>query len=74
MCAKIRRSSIVNEKRLNFDALNGLQKASLQLLFQLYMNCQVDQKKTVAISQMFNHINLHVHKVYLLKIGYTVYL
>ena len=28
---------------------------------------KVDQKKTVAISQMFNHVQLHVHWVHLLN-------
>ena len=26
-----------------------------------FSNCQVDQKKTIAISQMFNHEQLYVH-------------
>ena len=26
-----------------------------------FSNWKVDQKKTVAISQMFNHVQLHVH-------------
>ena len=33
-----------------------------------FSNCKGDQKKTVAISQMFNHVQLHVHWVHLLNI------
>ena len=29
--------------------------------------CKVGQKKTVAISQMFNHVQLHVHWMHLLS-------
>ena len=31
-----------------------------------FSHCKVDQKKTVAISQMFNHVQLYVHWVHLL--------
>ena len=32
-----------------------------------FTHCKVDQKKTVAISQMFNHVQLYVHWMHLLK-------
>ena len=32
-----------------------------------FSHCKVDQKKTVAISQMFNHAQLHVHWKHLLN-------
>ena len=31
-----------------------------------FSNCKVDQKKTIAISQMFNQLQLHVHWMHLL--------
>ena len=34
---------------------------------QLFSNCKVDQKKAVAFSQVFNHVQLHVYKMHLLK-------
>ena len=33
--------------------------------------CKGDQKKTAAISQMFNHVQLHVHWIHLLILGYA---
>ena len=33
--------------------------------------CKVDQKKTVAISQMFNHVHLHIRWMHLLNIRYA---
>ena len=30
-----------------------------------FSHCKVDQKKTVAISQMFNHVQLYVHWMHL---------
>ena len=30
-------------------------------------HCKVEQKKTVAISQMFSHVQLHVHGMHLLN-------
>ena len=32
-----------------------------------FSHCKVDQKKVVAISQMFNHVQLHVHWMNLLN-------
>ena len=32
-----------------------------------FSHCKVDQKKTVAISQMFNHVQSHVHWMRLLN-------
>ena len=32
-----------------------------------FSHCKVEQKKTVAISQMFSHVRLHVHGVHLLN-------
>ena len=36
-------------------------------LFQLFLTLKVDRKKTVAISQMLNHVQLHVHSMHLLN-------
>ena len=32
-----------------------------------FSHCKVDQKKTVAISQMFNHVQLYVHWMHVLN-------
>ena len=32
-----------------------------------FSHCKGDQKKTVAISQMFSHVQLHVHGMHLLN-------
>ena len=32
-----------------------------------FSHCKVEQKKTVAISQMFSHVQLHVHGMHLLN-------
>ena len=32
-----------------------------------FSHCKEDQKKTLAISQMFNHVQLHVHWMHLLN-------
>ena len=32
-----------------------------------FSHCKGDQKKTVAISQMFNHVQLHIHWMHLLS-------
>ena len=32
-----------------------------------FSHCRSDKKKTVAISQMFNHVHLHVHWMHLLN-------
>ena len=43
----------------------------LKVLAIIYSNsfshCKGDQKKTVAISQMFSHVQLHVHGMHLLN-------
>ena len=41
-----------------------------------FSHCKVDNKKTVAISQMFNHVQLYVHCLHLLNnrlCRYTLY-
>ena len=39
-----------------------------------FSHCKGDQKKTVAISQMFNHVQLHVHWMHLLNTRIPVYI
>ena len=42
-------------------------KCALPIIYSSsFSHCKVDQKKTVAISQMFNHVQLHVHWMHLL--------
>ena len=33
-----------------------------------FSHCQGNQKKTVAISQMFNHVHLHVHWIHCMQV------
>ena len=42
-------------------------------LFQLLSHCKVDQKKTLANSQMFNHVQLNVHWMHSLNTGICRY-
>ena len=43
-------------------------KGVLAIIFSnSFSHCKEDQKKTVAISQMFSHVQLHVHWMYLLN-------
>ena len=38
------------------------------MCFNSFSYCKGDQKKTIVISQMFNHVQLHVHWMHLLNI------
>ena len=41
-------------------------KCALAIIYSnSFSHCKVDQKKTVAISQTFNHVQLHVHLMHL---------
>ena len=60
LCVKIERNSIGNENALNSED-------SLIICSNSVSYCKVDQKKTVAISQMFNHVQLHIHWMHLLN-------
>ena len=45
-------------------------KCALAIIYSnSFSQCKVDQKKTVAISQMFNYVQLHVHWMHLLNVG-----
>ena len=45
-----------------------IKKCTLAIIYSnSFSHCKVDQKKTVAISQMFNHVQLHVHWMHLLN-------
>ena len=35
------------------------------IYYNSFSHCKIDQKKTVAFSQMFNHVQLHVHWMHL---------
>ena len=59
--------------RVNQNALNSVgalmhKKGVLAIISSnSFSLCKVDQKKTVDISQMFNHVQLHVHWTHLLN-------
>ena len=63
------KNSIVYENALNSEgALKYNKVRPSNYLFQLSLShCKGDQKKTVAISQMFSHVQLHVHGMHLLN-------
>ena len=43
-------------------------KCVLEIIYSnFFSRCKVEQKKTVAISQKFNHVQLHVHGMHLLN-------
>ena len=43
-------------------------KCVLAIIYSDYFShCKVEQKKTVAISQMFSHVQFHVHGMHLLN-------
>ena len=51
-----------------FDSEGFLTKCVLAIICSnSFSDCEVDQKKTVASSQMFNHVQLYVHLVHLLN-------
>ena len=57
-------SSIVNENAFNFECIT---KCILEIMCSNSVShCKVDQKKTVAISHMFNYVQLYVHWMHLL--------
>ena len=60
-------NSILNEMHSTLNSLMHYQVRSSNCLFQLTLTFKVDQKKTVIISQMFNHVQLIVHWMHLLN-------
>ena len=45
-----------------------IRKCVLAIIYSnSFSHCKVDQKKTVAISQMFSHVQLHLHWMHLLN-------
>ena len=74
MCAKILKNSIVNENGLNSEgALKYNKVRPSNYLFQLFLTLQVRPEETVAISQMFNHVQLHVHWMHLFNTRICMY-
>ena len=64
---EILRNTIVNENVLNSEgSLMYYQVCPSDYLFQLSLSyCKVDQKKTVAISQIFIYVQLYGHWMHL---------
>ena len=68
MHENLKKNSIVNENALNSERSLMHYKSVLAIICSnSFSHCKGDQKKTVAISQMFNHVQLHVHWMYLLN-------
>ena len=62
------KNSIVNENALDSEGAFKYNKVRpSNYLIQLFSHCKGDQKKTVAISQIFSHVQLHVHGMHLLN-------
>ena len=65
---KSEKNSIVNENALKSESSLKYNKVRpSNYLFQLFLTFKVEQKKSVAISQMFSHVQLHVHGMHLLN-------
>ena len=59
---------INNENAFNSEgSLMHYQVCPSNNLCNSFSHCKVDQKKTVTISQMFNHVQLYVHWRHLLN-------
>ena len=70
LCSKISRNSIVNENAFSSESSSMhyiVRPSNYLFLINSFLYCKVDQKKTVAISQMFNHVQLYVHWMHLLN-------
>ena len=68
LCAKIKINSIVNENAANSEGfLMHYEGRPRIICSKSFSNCKVYHKKTVAFSQLFNHVQLHVHRMYLLN-------
>ena len=67
----LKKNSIVNENALDSEGALKYKVKVKCVLAIIYSNsfshCKGDQKKTVAISQMFSHVQLHVHGMHLLN-------
>ena len=62
------KNSIVNENMLNSEGALKYIKCVLAIIYSnSFSHYKGDQKKTVAISQMFSHVQLHVHGMHLLN-------
>ena len=60
LCAKILRNSIINENVLHSeDSFLHYKGRPSNYLFQLFLKLKCRPEKNVAISQMFNHVQLH---------------
>ena len=54
--------------RSTLKAPYSITKCVLAIIYSnSFSHCKVDQKKTVPISQIFNHVQLHVHWMHLLN-------
>ena len=52
--------------RSNLEVSQGITKGVLAIIYSnSFSHCQGDQKKIVAISQMFNYVQLHVNWMHL---------
>ena len=48
--------------RLTLEGPSCITNCALAIIYlDSFSHCKVDQKKTVIISQMFNHVQLYVH-------------
>ena len=67
-CSKSVIITTLMKMRSTLKAPYSITKCVLAIIYSnLFSHCKVDQKKTVTISQMFNHVQLHVHWMHLLN-------
>ena len=68
-CArKSQEIALLMKMRSTLNVPKCITKGVLAIIcFNSFSHCKGDQKKTVAISQMFNHVQLHVHWMHLLN-------
>ena len=68
LCAKSKEIASLMKMLSTLNVPECITKGVLAIIcFNSFSHCKGGQKKTVAISQMFNHVQLHVHWMHLLN-------
>ena len=68
MLGKSKEIELLMKMRSTLNVPECISKGVLAIICSnSFSHCKGDQKKTVAISQMFNHVHLHVHWMHLLN-------
>ena len=68
MCENLKKIALLMHMRSTLNVPYCITKGvSAIICSNSFSLCKGDQKKTVAISQMCNHVQLHVHRMHLLN-------